>query len=142
MKTFILIGALLAGLVGMPAGASAQGWRGGGGHVGGGGAHFGGGGARFGGGGGHAGGWFSGHGYRGGFYGGGPAVHLGVHAGVPVRSHVWVPGYWGWRGGARIWIGGGWYAPPYDGWVWVAPGWVWNGYQWVWQEGRWAAPGY
>jgi hypothetical protein len=57
-----------------------------------------------------------------------------------VRGHVWVPGYWGSRAGARIWIGGGWYAPPHAGWIWVQPQWVWNGYQWVWQDGRWAAP--
>jgi hypothetical protein len=60
----------------------------------------------------------------------------------PSRFHVWVPGYWGVRGGARVWIGSAWMLPPYSGWVWVQPGWVWDGYQWIWQEGHWAPPAY
>ena len=51
-----------------------------------------------------------------------------------------MPGYWGWNGGARLWIGGAWTLPPYAGALWVAPHWVWNGYQWVWQNGSWAPP--
>ncbi|HEX3697681.1 MAG TPA: hypothetical protein VH374_20075 [Polyangia bacterium] len=128
MKSLILVG-VLAGLVGAPSVASA-GWRGGGGHMGGGHGGFGGG----------------GHGFHSapvgrvgvGVHVGGPGVRFGVRPGF--RANVWVPGYWGFRGGARLWFGGGWYAPPYDGWIWVAPQWAWNGYQWVWQEGHWAAP--
>ena len=140
MKSLILIGALLSGLLAAPGVALARGF-GGGGHMGHGG--FGGGGHFF-------------HGGPVGHVGvgvhvGGPAVRIGapgVRFGVgvrpfaPVRGHIWVPGYWGYRGGARIWFGGGWYAPPYDGYIWVAPQWVWNGYEWVWSEGHWAPPGY
>src|SRR5216684_2718343 len=101
MKTFILIGSLLLALVAMPSSASARG----------GGAHFG------------RGGGFGGHVYGapGGHFGGG----FGVHPGFGVRTNVWVPGYWGWRGGARLWIGGGWYMPPYAGWLWIPGNWYW-----------------
>jgi hypothetical protein len=64
-----------------------------------------------------------------------------VHIGVPV-ARAWNPGYWGFRGGARVWIGGGWLYPPYAGALWVAPQWVWNGYTWVWQTGYWEPPVY
>ncbi|HUK63036.1 MAG TPA: hypothetical protein VLV15_06880, partial [Dongiaceae bacterium] len=60
---------------------------------------------------------------------------------APSRFHVWVPGYWGWNGGVRVWIGGAWLLPPYAGWSWVPAGWVWNGYTWVWANGHWGAPG-
>jgi len=50
-------------------------------------------------------------------------------------GRFWHPGYWGWRGGARVWIGPGFGVGFYPGCAWVQPDWVWNGYQWVWQEG-------
>ena len=59
-----------------------------------------------------------------------------------LRARVYVPGYWGYHSGVRVWIGGSWAFPPYAGWFWVAPHWQWNGYQWVWQEGYWAPPAY
>lgn len=167
LKHFILaLGLSVAGLVALsPTDAFAHG---GGFH--GGGAGFHGGGAGFHGGGGfHAapafhgvgyhGGGVAFHGapvYQGGFARGGfaaPRVYGGYHGVVaprvgvgfgvrPVGGHVWVPGYWGWRGGARIWIAGSYMMPPTPGWVWVGPQWSWNGYQWVWQEGYWAPPSY
>jgi hypothetical protein len=116
------------------------------------------------GGGGHAGGGFHGGGgfhaapaagFHGGFhaaapYGGfrGPAVRVGPGfrgpvVGVrPVGGRVFIPGYWGFRGGVRVWIGPGWSYAPYDGWNWVSPHWAWNGYTWVWQQGYWAPPVY
>jgi hypothetical protein len=69
----------------------------------------------------------------------GYAPRYGV--GVRPAARVWVPGYWGWNGGVRVWIGGAWAVPPQYGWSWVAPHWAWNGYTWVWQQGYWA-PGY
>ena len=123
-----------------------------------------------GGGGGHAGGGFHGGGgfhaapaagFHGGFrvaqpYGGyrGPAVRVapgyrgpvyGARGPVvvrPVSGRVYVPGYWGYRGGASVWIGPTWSVAPYSGWNWVAPHWAWNGYTWVWQQGYWAPPTY
>ena len=64
-----------------------------------------------------------------------------AYRGVPV-ARAWAPGYWGYHGGTRVWIGGAWSYPPQPGWVWVAPHWQWNGYQWAWQQGYWAAPTY
>jgi hypothetical protein len=60
----------------------------------------------------------------------------------PVRpvNRVYVPGYWNWSGGTRVWVGGAWAYPPYAGWAWVAPHWAWNGYAWVWETGHWAPP--
>ena len=87
-----------------------------------------------------------GYGYRGapgfhGAYGGygycAPAL-TGIH-GRWVGNRFWHPGYWGWRSGARIWIGPGWGVGFYPGCAWVQPGWVWDGYQWVWQDGYCAA---
>jgi hypothetical protein len=122
-------------LMALPAAAFARGGGHGGGH--GGGFH----------GGGFHGGGFHGApaaGFHGGFRGapgagwhggfrGAPAVG-GIH-GRWVGNRFWHPGYWGWRGGARIWIGPGWGVGFYSGCAWVQPGWVWDGYQWVWQEG-------
>ena len=42
--------------------------------------------------------------------------HVGV---VRPVAPLWVPGYWGWNSGVRVWIGGSWGYPPYAGWVWV-----------------------
>ena len=76
-------------------------------------------------------------GYRGPVYGArGPVVVR------PVSGRVYVPGYWGFRGGASVWIGPSWTYAPYSGWNWVAPHWAWNGYTWVWQQGYWAPPTY
>jgi len=90
----------------------------------------------------HAGAW---RGYGGGYavtpYGGW-AAHPYSAIGIGVRPsprHVWVPGYWGYHGGARVWIGGAWLLPQ-TSWIWVAPHWQWNGYQWLWQEGYYAPP--
>lgn len=153
-------------LMAVPAAAFA---RGGGFHGGGGGFHgggfHGGGGAFHGGGGFHGGGAFHGApavGFHGGYHGGPAAGFRGGYRVAPgyhgawggygyrapaitgiggrwVGNRFWHPGYWGWRSGARIWIGPGWGLGFYPGCSWVAPGWVWNGYQWVWQEGYCAA---
>jgi hypothetical protein len=78
----------------------------------------------------------------------GPVVRGGVVPrygyGVAVRpaARVWVPGYWGWNGGVRVWVAGGYSVAPQPGWVWVRPHWAWNGYGWVWQAGYWAPPVY
>jgi hypothetical protein len=75
-------------------------------------------------------------------YGGGWRVHPYSAVGIGVRPsprHVWVPGYWGWRGGARVWVGGAWLLPQTN-WGWIAPHWQWNGVTWVWAQGYWAPP--
>jgi hypothetical protein len=144
-----LVAALALVLVGAPGAAMAAGWHGGGGgHVGGG--HFGGGAV-------HAGVGFHGGGWRGGGAVASPryaqvpggAYHKGYspnyynhYYATPTRAvaRVYVPGYWGWRGGARVWVGPTWAYPPSPGWVWVPAHWAWNGYSWVWQNAYWAPP--
>ena len=165
MKRLSLIGGIAALLrfTAVPGIASAQGGHGGGGFHGGGGSAFHGGGHAFGrrlsrrGGGGRAGARRqpdlrrgAGQGayaapHHGGYavapYGGGWRVHPYSAVGVGLRPsprHVWVPG-WGFRGGARIWIGGAWLLPQTD-WAWIGPHWQWTGYNWVWQQGYWAPP--
>ena len=148
--------AVLAGLVlASPVSALAQGWRGspsGGGH--GGGAPMGGYRAAPGGGiprgaqVGPTGGW------RGGYlpgYGGPYPYNRAVpgsafNGGFGYPGYYWGgPGYWGWNGGARIWISNSWsypsdYAQSAAGWVWVSGRWNWNGLSWVWLPGHWTPP--
>jgi hypothetical protein len=85
--------------------------------------------------------------YRGGLAGGGyrPLPAPGFTVGPRYHGSLgraWIPGYWGFRGGARVWIAGAYVTGPYPGWIWVAPHWSWNGFQWVWLEGTWAPPAY
>ena len=61
-----------------------------------------------------------GGGYARGYYPG----HVGFGVGVHAAPRVYVPGYWGYNGGVRVWIGGSWAYPPYAGWVWVGPHWA------------------
>ena len=68
-----------------------------------------------------------------------PAARVEVRTRAPSPRHVWVPGYWGWRGGRHVWIGGFWRMPPQPGHVWIEGRWVDSGGEWVWEEGRWAA---
>ena len=44
-----------------------------------------------------------------------------------------------WRGGARVWLGGGWMLPQ-PWWVWIEAHWEWDGYTWIWIDGYWAPP--
>ena len=110
-------------------------------------------------GGGFHGGGFHGGGFVGGGFHGGPAAHfVGPRFGGPyhgytgprfgvvgrgyhpfVGASVYGPGYWGWRGGLRVWFGPSYPAP---GWSWVPAHWEWNGATWAWQEGYWAPPAY
>src|ERR1051326_8420055 len=39
----------------------------------------------------------------------------------PSARHVWIAGYWAWRGGKHVWIPGHWELPPRVGAVWVEP---------------------
>ena len=87
-------------------------------------------------------------GYHGGYHGVGPRLMVGPRYHGPAVGfgrpfgQAWVPGYWRWNGGVRVWIAGAYMTPPYPGWFWVAAHWSWNGVQWVWQDGYWAPPQY
>jgi len=41
----------------------------------------------------------------------------------PSRDHVWVKGYWVWRGSRHVWVDGHWERPPRPHAVWVEPRW-------------------
>ena len=84
---------------------------------------------------------FRSHGYAVAPYGGwGAHPYSAVGIGIrPSPRHVWVPGYWGYRSGVRVWLGGAWLLPQTD-WISIAPHWQWDGYRWFWQDGYYAPP--
>ena len=55
----------------------------------------------------------------------------------PSRHHVWIGGYWHWRGGRYVWIPGHWDLPPHRHAVYVAPRWENRGHGFVLIEGSW-----
>jgi hypothetical protein len=55
----------------------------------------------------------------------------------PSPRHVWVAGYWAWRGGRHVWVSGHWELPPRPGMVWIAPRWEHRGGGYVFVSGRW-----
>jgi hypothetical protein len=57
----------------------------------------------------------------------------------PSPHHVWLPGYWAWRGGRHAWIGGHWEEPPQTGMSWMPPRWENRAGKWDFHEGHWNA---
>ena len=55
----------------------------------------------------------------------------------PSHEHVWIKGYWVWRGGQHVWIGGRWERPPHPQAVWVEPRWERHPEGHVFIEGYW-----
>jgi len=55
----------------------------------------------------------------------------------PSPRHVWIAGYWGWRGGRHEWIAGRWELPPRGRSVWVQPRWERRNGNYVFIEGFW-----
>ncbi len=55
----------------------------------------------------------------------------------PSPGHVWIRGYWAWRGGGHVWIGGHWELPPRAGCVWVEPRWEHRDRGYVFVAGSW-----
>jgi hypothetical protein len=53
-----------------------------------------------------------------------PPLRLETRPPAPSGQHVWVAGYWAWRGGRQVWIPGYWSLPPRPGYVWIEPRWV------------------
>ena len=41
----------------------------------------------------------------------------------PTPTHVWIPGYWSWRGGRHVWTQGYWAMAPRPNSMWVQPRW-------------------
>lgn len=66
-----------------------------------------------------------------------PAARLEARPLAPSPSHHWIPGYWAWRGGTHVWVGGQWLLPPRAGLVWTPARWDRAGRRWVYYEGYW-----
>jgi YXWGXW repeat-containing protein len=66
-----------------------------------------------------------------------PVARTEVRVAAPSPRHVWVPGYWAWRGSRHVWVSGRWRLPPGPTRVWVEPRWVSEGGQWVFYDGYW-----
>jgi hypothetical protein len=67
-----------------------------------------------------------------------PAARFEVRPRAPSPRHVWVNGYWGWRGGKHVWEAGRW-VEGRPGFLWVDAHWVNEGGQWIFNEGHWVA---
>lgn len=52
-------------------------------------------------------------------------------------GHVWIPGYWDWRGRRHVWMNGHWERGR-RGYVYRAPQWVQEGDHWRLRRGMWA----
>ncbi len=57
--------------------------------------------------------------------------------GRPSPYHVWVPGFWSWRGNRYVWIAGHFALPPRGRHTWVEPRWERRSGVYVFIEGRW-----
>jgi hypothetical protein len=55
----------------------------------------------------------------------------------PTPTHVWVSGYWAWRGGRHVWVPGHWAAPPRSNVVWVPSRWEHRSGRYVFVDGYW-----
>ena len=58
----------------------------------------------------------------------------------PVRSYVWVSGYWWWNTPRWVWVSGYW-CPPRYGYSYVPGSWYWSSNYWWYGPGGWARPG-
>ncbi len=66
-----------------------------------------------------------------------PSPRKEVRSRRPSRRHVWVPGYWDWRGHSYVWVKGHWTVPPRVGLVWVPGQWVARQGGWIFIAGHW-----
>jgi hypothetical protein len=65
-----------------------------------------------------------------------PAPRYEVIGVAPVVGHIWINGFWGWRGGRHHWVPGRW-AAPRPGHHWVSPHWGRAGNGWRLNRGYW-----
>lgn len=66
-----------------------------------------------------------------------PAPLHDTQAPQPSSQHVWIPGYWAWRGNQQQWIAGHWEVPPRAGATWVGARWEQRGSDYVFVDGYW-----
>jgi hypothetical protein len=55
----------------------------------------------------------------------------------PSKQHIWIAGYWVWRGGRHEWVNGHWERPPTGRRSWVEPRWEHRGGEYLFIEGSW-----
>ncbi len=65
-----------------------------------------------------------------------PPPRIEVIGVAPYPGHIWIGGYWGWRGGRHDWVPGRWEAPRH-GHRWVPHRWEKSGPHWREHGGRW-----
>ncbi len=56
---------------------------------------------------------------------------------APSPRHQWIAGYWGWRGGAHLWMTGHWALPPSYGYAWEPARWEEIDGVWSFYDGHW-----
>jgi WXXGXW repeat (2 copies) len=66
-----------------------------------------------------------------------PVVPHYERVAAPSPRHVWIDEEWEPRGGAYVFVGGHWAAPPRPGVVWVPGHWRQRPRGWVWVPGHW-----
>jgi hypothetical protein len=66
-----------------------------------------------------------------------PALRVEVRPMAPSPNHLWIDGYWAWRGGRHVWLGGHYALPPGPGYVWEPARWVNENGQWTFFDGHW-----
>jgi hypothetical protein len=66
-----------------------------------------------------------------------PAPRAEIVYSRPSPHHVWVSGYWAWRGDRYVWIAGHWERPPHGHRDWEAPRWERRGGNYIFIEGHW-----
>lgn len=67
-----------------------------------------------------------------------PAARVEIRGTAPSPRHVWVGGYWSWKGTGHVWVGGKWTVPPRGRAVWVEGHWKHDPPRgWVWVPGHW-----
>ena len=67
-----------------------------------------------------------------------PPPQVEVIPAAPSPNHIWIAGYWGWRGGRHFWYPGR-YEVRRVGQTWEAASWSRNGRYWRYAPGRWRA---
>jgi len=65
-----------------------------------------------------------------------PSPRVEIVPQVPYPHAVWAPGYWEWRDGRHVWIGGH-YRHHRRGYVWAPRVWVHHGHGWHHRHGHW-----
>lgn len=66
-----------------------------------------------------------------------PPLRVEVYGAPPAAGYMWLPGYWGYSGGAYVWMPGRWARPPRGRMRWEEGRWEHRGDRYFWHDGRW-----